>query len=188
MIKYLFTMLLVLLAQVSLATTFQLQLEDFGTAPTDTMECVRGACDTDSTKRIITSSYVNPQDPNQFYGYDITPPRYDYYNDELFRVSFKIKTDNTAPEFYLEAIEAALVDHYDMEWLGEDEHEINANLLSHVVGYSSDSGIIVHIYWEKRDRCWSAPSIRIQKTELIDQLNKDMNPDYIPPGNRLTMK
>lgn len=179
--KYIVTVLLVLMIQMPLGvmgasggmgsmepqeamgeTISLLSLDDFGTAPIAEMECIRGACRDDSKKHIITATYMNTNNPDQFFGYDITQPHYDYYNDELFRISFKLVTEDCDPDFYLDSIEDALVDQYGMEFVGEGEYEINADYAIYVVDYSSESGVIAHISWSKTGECWSNPRVRVQ--------------------------
>ncbi|MCD6526114.1 MAG: hypothetical protein J7K75_03870 [Desulfuromonas sp.] len=160
--------------------SYEFDLSELGFSPTNQMQCVRGACSSDPNQHnFMVASYTRLTDPLSFCGYVITQPQYDFYQDELFRVRFKLNATETDPESCLEIIEQELVARYQMTCVSEYEDRYDDTRSTLKLVFQSDAGVVAQIVWKKFGHCWGTPYVKLQKTELINALNKTMNPQYI---------
>ncbi|HKK02184.1 MAG TPA: hypothetical protein VJ955_08455, partial [Desulfuromonadales bacterium] len=88
----------------------------FGEAPLTSMVCFSGSCAADSPKEqaSLIASYNKPLVLTFFGGAAIAPPKYDYFENQLFRISFALRCRPDQAEKNFKNIAAALTRDYGL--------------------------------------------------------------------------
>jgi hypothetical protein len=181
--QFIFSLLLIMLATTSAASghgaEYLCDFTTFGEQPTEQMVCLRGTCSSDPAEQgVIIASYTRITDAPRFCGYKIASPQYDYYQDKLFRIHFRFINCGSNPDEYLETIEDRLTE-LGMSYVEERETNPTEGQSTLKLVYKSADGIVAQIIIRRYGSCWGLPLIKFQSIELIDALNKEMNPRYV---------
>ncbi|WP_316347286.1 hypothetical protein [Desulfuromonas acetoxidans] len=163
---------------VTTSTTFD--FTEFGSKPDTLMECIRRATFNDfENQETVYSSYTRQSDAGQFHDLTITQPVYDFCDEELFRIRFRLAVEDQEPEEALEALGNILEKWYQMTFVHEETQSTSEHCIAHKWVFKSSQDIVAEVSWKRYGGCWDMPIIKVQKSQLINKLNKAMNPDYI---------
>lgn len=144
------------------------------------MRCIKGGCLQPDKNKHIIDSFIKPSDEKTFCGLKISSPQYDFYKNKLFRIIFRFEDIDEEHNAIFSSITHKLKQHYGMRMVSDTERQIDSYRSSHVVVLASEHGVVAKIVSYKYGSCWITPYVKLQKTELINTLNKAMNPKYIP--------
>jgi hypothetical protein len=152
---------------------------DFGQPPSQNLESSSSNNSRLSDHPPLITSFQQKNSSELFAGYAITSPRYDYYQDQLFRIKFRFKVAEEDQDHFLDTIRQHLRDQYQMSYVTEKVSRVNEFQTTYLLVLESPSGVVARIVRHRYGNCWAPPYIKLQKTEIIDKLNHEMNPNYI---------
>lgn len=156
----------------------------FGAKPDNGMHCVRTAAFTDHHHQPqVVTSFKRNDTVFTFAGFETTEPFYDYHNDVLFRIRFHLKDVKQPPTQCLQQIRDLFTSNLGMELISEDEKPFLENITSHFLVFQSSNGLMAQVIWQTYGQDWDFPAIKIQRIDLINQLNAAMNPRYVSKYN-----
>lgn len=158
-----------------------LQGIQFGTAPLPDMICIKGTCLDDlasgeRTNRLFVS-YNKPLDLTHFGEVAISSPQYDYFEDQLFRISFKLLCRSGREDSCLVKVADELNYDYGLTPVQGTSQESN---LSDFINrdFYTDSGLVVRLSWESGQGALA----EIYDLPLMDTVRSTANPNYRPNG------
>lgn len=159
----------------------------FGHPPSGEMICFRGPCLDDnsaiySKTRTPVASYIKPVDMTQFAGVRISELAYSYYNNGQFQIYFEILCDSEMTESCFDIIEDEFIYSYGMELLGHEVIDSGDGNQLFLRSFAGDGEIFSEIIWKQWQK--RAPYVKIYRLDLIEELRSDMNPNYVPVGER----
>lgn len=158
----------------------------FGEAPLPDMICLNGLCMADSsseerTNRIF-SSYNKPVDLTHFGGVAITSPQYDYFENQLFRISFQLRCRVSQGDACMESVADELDRTYGLTAIQDAEQETFPGRTVLTREFRTDAGAVVSFSRDKIDGQWQQPLVRIYDLPLMDSVRESANPRYRPNG------
>jgi hypothetical protein len=158
----------------------------FGQGPDAEMICTKGPCysgrpgeNIKKKRKPPFSTYKFPMDVTHLGQTEITAPKYDFYLNRFFQVSFGILCDPEQAEFCMEAVRSALDERYGLtlvKTIHRDESTLDPGISrTHLTA----SGALVEISRNMRRGEWLPPFVKIYDQTLMDELRLSVNPDYI---------
>jgi hypothetical protein len=151
----------------------------FGDPQKNGLICVKGACLKEQAKYNF-SKYKMPVDINFFGGIEVGAPTYDYYNNQLMRISFPILEKDTGFTSKLNSVLSALNDQYGITLISQSHIARSANHETWSDRYVTSQGYIINIDRRKRDGSWRKAFIKIYDKNLVEGFCMDVNPNYVP--------
>jgi hypothetical protein len=159
----------------------------FGQGPDAEMICTKGPCysgspgeNLEKKRKPPFSTYKFPMDITHLARIEITAPKYDFYLNRFFQVSFEILCDPEQAEFCMESVRSALDERYGLtlvKTVSRDEPALDPGISrTHLTA----SGALVEISRSSRRGEWLSPYVKIYDQTLMDDLRLSVNPNYIP--------
>jgi hypothetical protein len=155
----------------------------FGQGAPREMVCVGGACieteDGKPSKNPI-ASYKFPRDITFYGGVEISPPVYDFFEEQLIRVRFRLLCPPKKADQCSDDVLAALDEAFGMTAREQSTEELSSGLS--VTGRLGllGSGDIVLLSRERISGAWRDPHVSIENPGRMDELRRALNPAYVP--------
>lgn len=155
----------------------------FGSIPTDAMTCRSGACPNPLPGAPQTllplASYTVDGGRENVAGIPVTPPRYMYWQQRLFRIVFRLECDEQHGAACLAKVIEQLDARYGLTLLNEN------TLVGHVRDsrteerlYVTRSGALVETRLARWLGEWELPLVEIFDKGTLDAAARAANPDY----------
>lgn len=173
----LFCLLLVLLiAAPAWAGGFYLNDLGFGDRPLPEMICTAGRCLAAELPQgsLPIASYVLPRDWTHFEATPITTPHYDFLNNRLFRIRFRIDCRPATAEAALQHFWDSFKFNYPLSESPCPEGSKAAVCRRGTL----DTGEVLSIAWAPHAGIDSRPLVQIFDPYLMDEARSLANPDY----------
>lgn len=158
----------------------------FGQAPVAGMICVKGPCyqgrpgeNIEKKRKPPFSAYKFPMDITHLGRTEITAPKYDFFRDRLFQISFGIECDPEEAEFCMESVQGLLDENYGLTLVKTIDTESGLHTWRGNI-YLTASGALVEISRSQSTGEWLPPYVKIYDQTLMDELRLFVNPNYIP--------
>jgi hypothetical protein len=159
----------------------------FGQGAPKEMVCVSGAClksEDGKPPRSPVASYKFPRDITFYGDVEITPPVYEFYEDQLVRVRFQLLCPPEKADRCIDAVFAALKEEFGMtahdrvidRRSGQEKPAGRIGLLG--------SGDEVVLAREKVAGSGAYPTVRIENPGRMEELRRVLNPAYVPRPSR----
>jgi hypothetical protein len=163
--------------------------EDFGFFPDADMLCIGGPClDEDSEiykrKQSVVSYYHKPVDITQFGGVRISSPRYEFFKNSLFEISFNVVCDTDLMQACLDYVEAELSANYDMVSVDEINEDIGGKSMIFGRLLEGEDDVFSQIVWQQTEGVWDSPSVKIFRMDLLEELRSEVDSDFVPIWSR----
>ncbi|WP_148204275.1 hypothetical protein [Syntrophotalea carbinolica] len=158
----------------------------FGQPPSDDMICIGGPCSFGQQgkiikkKRSIISTYKKSKDITHYNLIEISAPKYIFWENQFFRVSFQIICKPENAEQCIDTICSKLDRHYGLTLVGEVSEHINPQDELKVRLFLTKSGEIVEVHRYKSRGRWQQPFVRFYNKTLMDRVRLEVNPNYVP--------
>ena len=167
--KLILTLALILLTSTSYAANLSgffagpqgrnFSFADFESAENPAMICERGPCK-GAEQRISTSisSYVVSNDQTTMAGLPIEAPRFDYYDNKLFRVTLRFASAAGKLSENLKRIDTSLIDDYGMTFVKEERiYTFKGDGIKRY--YNSSTGILATVKADQDNESGVSPLI-----------------------------
>jgi hypothetical protein len=157
----------------------------FGQAPSEDMVCTRGPCaearrslDHNSRVRILTS-YKRAVDSSFLGPVEIASPRYDFFEDRLVRVMFRIECEKDSAAACVSSVLTSLGSGAELILLEKIVRQASAadQPIRQSI-YRLQPGIVVMVDYPGRNDRWESPLVQIYDEHLMEKLRRAANPNY----------
>ena len=156
----------------------------FGQSPTANMVCVHGYCKSqspggDGRVKLSLSSYNLSGDTIDISDVPITPPKYSFWKDQLYQVSFSLDCEPDEADACVDVATNALNEQYGLTIVASfDEIIYPERLAFHSREYVTRSGALVVTLRMMQDGTWENPRVIIYNHNMRDQVALAANPKY----------
>jgi len=151
----------------------------FGEPQLSQLVCTKGAC-LQARSKFNYSRYKLPVDISFFEGIEIGTPTYDYYNNQLVRISFSVLEKGRKSAEALNAAIAVLKDVYGIALVKKKHAVVSSDQEVMLDRYVTDQAYVVDLDRRRYGKDWTEVSVKIFDKNLIDAFCFDVNPDYMP--------
>jgi len=162
--------------------TFRAQA--FGAPPSPALVCVHGRClnDRETMPHPVAlpfSVYQHAGDPLAFAGLPARAARYSFWEERLFRVTFRVDCPDDRADACLDTAAAHLDALYGLTLLGADVHDQPARAMTSVTRrYVTRSGALVVLSRLKSGGAWELPLVSLIDQGGLERAARAANPRY----------
>lgn len=159
----------------------------FGQSPSANMVCGGGYCkarETGDSGRLDLpfSIYETPGALTTLGGLTIVRPRYTFWNDRLYRISFQVNCAPLETEECLDDIVRDLDREYGLTPLSaNDFRNFVLDRRQIVRDFVSEAGAIIKIRGVRTGQEWQKPLVDIADRRMADQVGYTLNPEHYKP-------
>ena len=167
-------------------TNLEFQDIYFGAFPSDEMICIKGPCPSGKLGEGITpqerlfSTYMQPTDITHLNNVRISPPNYDFFQDQFLRASFDIICETKMSDYCQDAVIKALDQTYNLTELINKVRQNHVQEIDSYKLYQTESGALVEIIKHESTENSTLPRVRIYDNNLMNIARKTANPEFIP--------
>ena len=156
----------------------------FGQSPAANMVCSSGFCKSqepggDGRMTFPFSVYETPGAVSTLTGMKVVDARYKFWEDHLYRVSFRVDCAPQAPEECLEDLIRSLDREYGLTPLSANDHQV------FTIGHRSidrqfltSSGALVRVGAALNKGTWQMPNVDIADKAVADRVGTTLSPKF----------
>ena len=158
----------------------------FGQSPSANMVCVSGFCKSqspggDGDFNSPFSVYETPGAVSTQIGMTVVKPRYNFWNDQLYRVGFRVDCTPQPTEECVDDLIRSLDREYDLTPLTQsDWQQFVSGRRSMLREFVGRTGAIFRIRVSSNANEWNLPFVDIADKSIADRVGSTLSPIYRP--------